>query len=381
MEKLILKAGKYNTKDENRTKITMLSAIYGLMFNILLAAFKVVLSIITNSVSILGDAINNITDCLSSVVTFVGAKLSHMPPDKEHPYGHGRIEYISALFVSVSVLFIGLQFMKVSFDRIRNPVPIEFDLVSIIIMTVSILAKLYMTFFYSRVSKKINSMPIDAQSKDSLSDVVITSVVVASMIVYNMFNVHIDGYVGFLVSLVVIHSGYELIRDTFAELIGKVPDELIGDIEKKVLNYDNILGVHDIIAVNFGPDKAYINMDVEVPYNMSLVEAHNLVDKIEKDIETEHDLNVSIHVDPVGSYNKEEREVVNLMKKVVRESDKLISFHDIYLEDDLVHIDVVVDAQKIEKAESVQDFKNYVEDTIEKELGKKSEITVDRYFK
>lgn len=376
----ILEKGKYNTDKEDRLLISSYTSIYGLILNLLLVLFKGFLFLTTSSVSILADAINNLVDSVSSIVTLVGAKLSHIPPDKEHPYGHGRIEYISALIVSAFIFITGFQFIKVSVDRIINPVHIEFNLLSIMVMTFSIIVKLYMTFFFDNIGKKISAMPLRAQSRDYLSDVFVTSVVVVSMIVYRFTGWHIDGYVGIIVSMFIIYSGYDLIRETFSELIGEVPVDMMKNIEDDILKHDKILGVHDMMIVNFGPDKDYLTLDVEIPYNLSLVQAHNIIDEIEKEIGSKYNVDISIHVDPVGYYSEDEKIVVNKLKELVKVDKRIISFHDIYIENGIIFADIVIDNDKIGKRESIEVIREKIENILEKELNKKSKITIDRYF-
>lgn len=380
IDKFILKKGKYNTDQENRLLISSYTSIYGLILNFSLVLFKGFLFLTTSSVSILADAINNLVDSLSSIVTLVGAKLSRIPPDKKHPYGHGRIEYISALIVSAFIFITGFQFIKVSIDRIINPIHIEFNLLSIMIMTFSIIVKLYMTFFFDKIGKKIAAMPLRAQSRDYLSDVFVTSVVVVSMIVYKFTGWHIDGYVGIIVSLFIIYSGYDLIRETFSELIGEVPVDMLKNIEDDILKHDKILGLHDMMIVNFGPDKNYLTLDVEIPYNLSLVQAHSIIDEIEKEIGSKYNVDISIHVDPVGYYSEDEKLVVKKLKEIVKVDKRIISFHDIYIEDGKIFADIVIDNDKIDKREGIEVIREKVEDILGKELGKKSSITIDRYF-
>lgn len=376
----ILEKGKYNTDKEDRLLISSYTSIYGLILNLLLVLFKGFLFLTTSSVSILADAINNLVDSVSSIVTLVGAKLSHIPPDKEHPYGHGRIEYISALIVSAFIFITGFQFIKVSVDRIINPVHIEFNLLSIMVMTFSIIVKLYMTFFFDNIGKKISAMPLRAQSRDYLSDVFVTSVVVVSMIVYRFTGWHIDGYVGIIVSIFIIYSGYDLIRETFSELIGEVPVDMMKNIEDDILKHDKIIGVHDMMIVNFGPDKDYLTLDVEIPYNLSLVQAHNIIDEIEKEIGSKYNVDISIHVDPVGYYSEDEKIVVNKLKELVKVDKRIISFHDIYIENGTIFADIVIDNDKIDKREGIEVIREKIENILEKELNKKSKITIDRYF-
>ncbi|WP_036729677.1 cation diffusion facilitator family transporter [Peptoniphilus mikwangii] len=376
----ILKAGNYGTKNESRLKISVMTSIAGMLANVFLCIVKVILFLFTNSLSILADAINNLTDCISSVSTIIGAKLSTMPGDEKHPYGHGRIEYISGLVVAIFVFVTGVEFIRISIGRIIHPKHIEYSTATVFLMILSIAVKLYMVVFYDEISKKINSLPAKAQSKDSMGDVIITGVVVISIFVHKMTGWLVDGYVGVLISLFVIYSGYELIRDTLSEIIGEAPRNVVKKIKDSVKKYDEVLGVHDIIVVNFGPQKTYITLDVELRYDMSLVRAHSIIDRIERELEAEFNCIISIHVDPVGMYSEDEEKFARVLKDIVKKNPTVWSFHDLYYENGVLRVDIVVDGNKVHNDMECDELKLYIQSEFKKILKCNYEINIDRYF-
>ena len=379
--KSILKAGNYGTENENRTKISMMTSFTGLFLNLLLSVIKVLLFLFTGSVSILADAINNITDSVSSIVTIIGVKIAVIPADKKHPYGHGRIEYIVTLVVASFVFVTGIEFIRVSYDRIINPRHISYSYISIILMVLSVLIKFYMANLYKTVSKKIDSSPLLAQYKDSMGDVFITSVVIVSILVYKMTNVMVDGYVGMLVSVFIIYSGYELIRDTLSDLIGEAPEEnFIAEIENIILSYDEVQGIHDIVITNYGPVKTFVTLDAEIPYDMSLVDAHNLIDSAERKIKEKLKCEISIHIDPVGSYDKEQEEVAELLQKIIEENEHILSFHDLVKEDRVIMVKVDVDGNAVSSSKDIQKIKNDIYNKISLHDDLKYEIEIYRSF-
>lgn len=377
----ILKFGGYETEFENRTKISTMTSSIGLLFNVFLAIVKVVIFLVSGSVSILADAINNVTDSISSVITIIGVKVSSKPADRDHPYGHGRIEYIAALVVACFVLVTGFEFVKLSYNRIVNPVAVNYSKMAMALMVFSTGIKLYMSIMYKKIGSKIDSSPMEAQYKDSIADVIITSVVLVSIIFYKITNILIDGYIGFLVSLFIIYSGYELIRDTISELIGEAPDEtFVKNIEKIILSYEKVQGIHDIIINSYGPENTYVSLDVEVPYDMSLVEAHELIDDAERRIKEELKCNISIHVDPYGGYDEELTKLYERLSFIVKSKKELLSFHDLRKENNIIRVQIVVDGNLVKSIKDV----NILKTEIEKELVEfddyNSEIEMYRSF-
>lgn len=380
IDRLILKKGHFGEPNEDRLKISMMTSVAGLLSNITLSALKIGLFLITNSVGIFADAINNLTDCLSSLITLFGAKLSSMPADDEHPYGHGRIEYISSLVVSIFVIVAGVEFLKASVGRILNPVPVEYGLLPLCVMIVSAGVKLYMGYCYGRVADRINSLPIKAQSKDSLSDVFVTMVVVVSIIIFYFTGKMIDGYVGLIVSLVILKAGYDLISETFSEIIGTVSSASIEEVENIVNKQDRVLGVHDVVITTFGPNKTFISLDVELDANMGLVEAHMIVDKIEREIAKSLDAMVSIHIDPVGKYCNEEELLITMIEDLIKEDKRIISYHDISYEEGLFRGDLVVDGRIVKTNAEINNLKEEVSNRFKEKFDCNYELAIDRQF-
>ncbi len=379
MINMILSWGNYGKSNENRSKILSIASTIGILFNFSLAILKIILFFFTGSISILVDSINNATDSLSGVIVLVGTKLSEKPSDSIHPHGYGRIEYVSALTISILIFAIGLKFMNVSIYRIIHPKPLIFAFPSIVLILISIVIKIYMVYFYSKISKTIHSLPLKAQSKDYLCDVFVTSVIFVSMIIYKKLDFTVDGYIGFLISLLVMYYGYNLIRESLSELIGRVPEDYVRSLKDKIISYENILGVHDIVIANYGIKKVYITVDVEMDYKLTLMEAHKIIDKVEQHIQKEFGCILSIHIDPVGMYSEQEALAVAIIESYMSSDGRIESFHDLSCEDNLLRVDIVVDGNKVSEKQS-----NMLKSDLEKELFKSIvcdyEITVDRCF-
>ena len=377
----ILKYGNYGTKNENRTRISAVTSFLGLVFNISLALIKVLLFILSGSVSILADAINNMTDSISSIITIVGVKVSSRPADKNHPYGHGRVEYIAALVVACFVFVTGVEFVKLSYDRIVNPVVVNYSAMAIALMILSVAVKFYMSIMYKKIGVKIDSSPMEAQYKDSIADVIITSVVLVSILFYKLTDILIDGYVGVVVSLFIIYSGFELIRDTISELIGEAPDsEFVKKIENIVLSYDKVIGLHDIIISSYGPENIYVSLDVEVPYNLTLVQSHELVDDMQRRIKEELKCNVSIHVDPYGGFDNILEMVFEKLNAIVKSRKELLSFHDLVKEGNTIRMQIVVDGNIVKTNKNLDKLREEIETELNDFKDYKFEIEIYRSF-
>lgn len=350
IEKLIyfINRPNKNTRDPLfRKKTGYFVSITGIIFNILLSVAKVIIGLFVHSIAIMADAVNNIFDTISSVVTLLGFKLSEKPADREHPYGHGRIEYISGLLISIIVIIIGLQFIKSSVMRILNPDVVKFDKLSFIIMILSILVKVFITILNKKACEMIDSKAMKATSIDSLGDVFTTIVVIVPMISSLFTDVQIDGYFGVLVSLMIIKNGIEMIKETIGPILGEEPDkDLIEKIYKDLEAEPLIKNVHDFHAHNYGPDNVYISLDVEMPAHLTIEEAHNVIDSWERTLEEKYNINIIIHVDPY----MEEDECTELYKKLgesVREDKNVVALHDFRVLNgncgkDIVLLDIVL---------------------------------------
>lgn len=283
-----------------RDKYGYLGGTIGILTNVLLAGAKFMIGRLSNSISLIADAMNNLSDATSSVITIVGFKLSSKPADEEHPFGHGRIEYISGLLISFIVLYIGVEFVKSSYERIMNPAKTEFQWIYLLVLLFSIVIKIWMSKFNKTIGKSINSSALQASSIEAFVDVIICTCIIVSLILSRYTNLVIDGYISLLVSIFILYSGYILIKDTLNPLLGEAPDpELVKNIASKVKEYEYIKGVHELVIHNYGPRKILASIHAEVPKDVSLEEIHRIVDKAEKEISENLNIHLIIHLEPV----------------------------------------------------------------------------------
>lgn len=321
-----------------------LGSITGIIVNIILAIAKYFAGIISGSISVTADAINNLSDAGSSIISLVGVKLSAKPADKGHPYGHGRVEYISALAVSFVVLLMGIELFKSSVDKIINPVPVKFNIPSLVILAVSILAKLWLGFFNKKLGEKINSAPMMAVMKDSFSDCLATGVALASIIVSAFSDISIDGYLGVIVAGFIFLAGFNILRETMADLLGKPADkEFTEMVEKKILSYDKIVGVHDMIIHDYGPGRKFASAHAEVSSLEDIMEIHDIIDLAERDIMNEFGLIISIHTDPIVTDDERINSLKDMTNKIVKEISDEMSIHDFRVVDGPTHTNLIFD--------------------------------------
>lgn len=371
-----------NTNDANvRRQYGILCGAFGVVLNIILVVIKSIAAFMSGSVSILADAANNMSDAQTSVVTIIGFKLASQKPDKKHPFGHGRIEYIAGLVVAFFIFGMAVELFRTSVKKIINPEQTGFDLIIAGILIVSILLKLYMFLYNMELGKKLSSAVLINNAKDSISDVVSTSVVLISSYISHVFGVSLDGYAGTMVACFIFYQAFEATRDTISPLLGEAPSpEMISSIEKDVLEFDKIMGVHDIVIHNYGPSMTMMSLHVELPSDGTLLETHDLVDEIEQFLNTKYSCSCVIHVDPV---NLDDDEAMMIKKKVevrIKALGPDIKFHDFRIihhkNKKIIAFDVVVpfdyDASDEEVSKFAQDsckemFPDY-----------ETEVTVDK---
>ena len=287
-------------KSAVRTAYGVLASIVGILCNVCLFLVKFVVGLLVNSVSVTADAFNNLSDAASSVISFVGVKMAGKPADKEHPFGHGRIEYIAALIVSFLVLEVGFTFLKDSISKIRHPEMLNFQLVSVVILILSIGVKLWLGIFNRQLGKRIDSKVMMAVFADSMGDVITTSVAILSLVIFRLTGINIDGIVGIGVALVVMWAGVGIARDTLEPLIGEAIDpEEYDKVKRFVERYDGIEGTHDLIIHNYGPNQSMASIHAEVPNDVNIENAHELIDRIERDAVEELGILLVIHMDPI----------------------------------------------------------------------------------
>ena len=314
---------------EVRTRYGMLASVVGIFCNVLLFSVKLAIGLILSSLAVTADAFNNLSDAAFSIISFVGVKMAGKPADAEHPFGHGRIEYIAALIVSFLVIEVGFTFFKSSISKIMHPEEITFDPVPFIILILSILVKLWMAFFNNKLGKRIDSKVMLATAADSLGDVITTSATVISIVICHFTSINVDAIAGLIVSGIVIWSGVSIAKDTLEPLIGqRVPSELYQKITDMVESYEGIVGAHDLIVHNYGPNRSMATIHAEVPNDVSIEASHEIIDRIERDAKKELNILLVIHMDPVEMRDEEVLELRDKTSHIVHALDPELHFHD-----------------------------------------------------
>lgn len=371
---------------KTRNAYVYLGSIVGIICNLILSGVKITVGLISGSVSILADGFNNLSDMASSVITMVGIKLSNKPADKEHPFGHGRIEYLSALIVAFMVMFVGVQFIKSSIDRIMNPVPITFEMIPFILLLLSLIVKLWLSRFNKYVGEKINSSALKAASVDALGDVFTSSCVLISFVAAKFTTLPIDGYVGLVVSAAILYAGYSLVKDTISPLLGEAPDEeLVKAIKQGVLSYDHIIGVHDLIIHNYGVGKCMASIHAEIPSNIDLITIHEIIDTAEREISQKLNIYLVIHMDPMCIHDDKINALKGDVQNILLRCDCIKSMHDFRITEGENKInlifDIVVDAHDINTKEKEEELRSKTIEEIKK-LNPlyNCVITIDKYF-
>lgn len=325
---------RYKKNSDIRTAFGIFAGIIGLLSNLLLFVSKFLIGLVSGSVSIMADAMNNLSDTVSSVLTLVGFYISGKPADKEHPYGHERFEYISGMFVSLLITFVGFQFFMTSIDRIKEPQSIKVTPLILIVLLLSILIKVWQSVFYQRVAKKIDSNTLIAAAKDSLNDVYTTIAVLISATIEGLTGLKIDGFVGLLIACYIIFSGLQLIREFINELMGIRPDqEAIDEMKRSLSSVPTIVGYHDLLIHQYGPNKTFASVHIEIDDRWDLTQAHEVIDAIEKQFKTQLGVDLVCHIDPVNLHDQRQQFIHQELKKVIKTIDSALKAHDIRLVD------------------------------------------------
>lgn len=322
----------YNNYDDTsvRRKYGMLSSIVGIFLNILLFTFKYFAGILSGSVAITADAFNNLSDAGSSIITLAGFKFTGRNADSEHPFGHGRGEYISGFIVSIVIILMGFELFTSSASKILHPEKVDTSIMAFAVLVISIVVKLYMAFYNTRIGRKINSSAMKATATDSLSDSVATSVVFLSMLVMKYTGYNIDGYAGALVAIFILFAGYSAAKDTISPLLGTKPSkEIVDAIDGIIMSHDGILGVHDLIVHDYGPGRMIVSLHAEVPGNRNIYELHDLIDHIENDLDERFNCECVIHMDPVDVEDKRIIAMKTGIEKILHSIDDGLSIHDL----------------------------------------------------
>lgn len=304
LAKLLIKEQENPNSPSVREKYGILAGAMGICLNLLLCAGKMFAGAVSGSIATMADAFNNLSDAGSSIITLVGFRLAGKKPDPHHPFGHGRAEYITGLLISILILLLGSELLRSSIDKIRQPQPVTFSLLSAGILLGSVLVKIYMWHYNRALAKKLNSPAMSATAADSLSDSIATVVVLLSMIIAHFTGWQIDGWCGAAVSMFIFIAGYRSARETIEPLLGHAPDqELIQAIEAEVLSHDHIVGIHDLMVHDYGPGRKVISLHAEVPASGNLLELHDTIDLAERNLQEKLNCTAVIHMDPVDNSN------------------------------------------------------------------------------
>lgn len=313
----------------DRKQFGMLASIVGIAMNLLLFAAKLTIGLWSGAVSIIADALNNLSDMGSSIVIMMGFRIAAKPADDKHPFGHGRAEYLSGLFVAAAILMVGFELFTSSARKVIYPEEISVDNITIIVLVLSIVGKLLLASFYRAVGRRMESTTVDAAATDSMMDCVATGIVLITMMAYMFYDINIDGIAGILVACFILYNGWETLKDTLQPLIGDAPDsDLITDIKQFVLAAPEILGVHDLIIHNYGPGRCFASMHVEMPATMDLLTAHDCIDRLERQLNAKMNLSVTLHIDPVTQNCPEYDRLFVLSSRILGSIDESLSFHD-----------------------------------------------------
>ncbi len=350
IRKLFVKDYQDTQNPKVRTRYGLSAGIFGIVTNAVLFAFKLAIGLIGNSITIVADAINNLSDAGSSVVTLVGFKLSATPPDKDHPFGHARYEYIASLFVSVVVLFIGIMLFKSSIEKCITPEQVTVSIYTYIVLGVAIAMKLVQMLLYLDFSKAIGSGALKASAVDSRNDVLTTLAVLISTIVIDVAGdkispkVSVDGIMGIAVSLFIIVSSVLLLKDAISPILGeKPPKELVDKMTAKILSYDGVIGVHDLVVHSYGANHCFVVAHVEVPADVEITKSHDVIDNIEHDFWNEMHIRLNIHMDPVDTENADLAVLKLRAQTALSALDENLSLHDFRLVSGQTHTNMLFD--------------------------------------
>lgn len=344
MSNLLIKYVKAKAKDQ-REGLSTLGGFFGIFCNTLLCIFKFIVGSVSGSVSITADAINNLSDAGSSVVTIAGAKLSNKPVDEEHPFGHGRIEYISALVISFFIFLMGFELAKSSVEKIINPTEVKFNVWYLVVMIAAIFVKLYMAYFNNKLYKETDNINLKAVKQDSLNDCIATAAAIVAFLIssFTRFNIA-DGIIGLFVAVIIFMSGIDIVKDITGKLLGQAPDkELVENIERLMLEEDIIVGVHDLIVHDYGPNRIIASAHAEVPANADILEVHDVIDNVEKKISKELKIVICIHMDPIVIDDEEVDRYKSITQEILKSINEQYSFHDFKVVKGPTHTNLIFD--------------------------------------
>ena len=322
----------------DRNKKIIKVSIFGIIVNIILVVFKMIVGLIANSISIILDAINNLSDALSSIITIIGTKLSEKRPNKKHPFGYGRIEYFSSIIIAVIVLLAGLTAFKQSFDKILNPNKADYSVISLIIIIVAIFVKLFFGKYVKKQGEILNSGSLVASGTDAISDSVLSFSTLVAAIISLIWNISLEGYLGIIISLIIIKSAIEILKDTISDMIGiRTDSELINKLKKAIKKFDDVQGVYDLTVHNYGPNKIIASAHIQLDDNLTVKDIHRLTRRIEIDIYSRYGIILTLGI--YASNDKAEyKDIKSYINKVLKQYKNIIQVHGFYVDEEINHI-------------------------------------------
>jgi len=344
LAKMLIPDYKNTASSDVRNAYGALCGIMGIVLNVILFAIKLLAGLLSGAISVMADAFNNLTDAGSSVITLIGFRMAGQKPDKHHPFGHGRIEYISGLIVSMIIILVGFELGKTSFEKIISPEVPVFSMIAVIILVCSVFIKAYIAVYNFSIGKKIASSAMKATAYDSLSDCVATSAVLICLLISHFANINIDAYCGIAVSVFILFSGIRSAKETMDPLLGTPPEqELIDEITSIVYSHEGVAGIHDLIIHDYGPGRMMISLHAEVPSDANLIETHDMIDNIEKSLRAKLGCDAVIHMDPIATDDAHTLEVKEKIVALIGCVDSRLSLHDFRMVKGPTHTNVLFD--------------------------------------
>ncbi len=381
--RLFVKDYKDTSKESVRTSYGILSSATGLVINILLSCFKMIFGKLINSISVFADGVNNLFDSISSIISLVGFKISGKPADKEHPFGHGRMEYVSAILLAFLIVITGLNIIADSIDKFHEPSKIGFSVPTVAVLVVSIVAKLWMAYFNTKIGKAINSLTVDAVVTDSLGDILATSGTLVALIASKYTSFPLDAVMGIVVALVILYAGIDIIKGTLGPLLGEPPSkEIVNQLVDLIESQEGIIGTHDLVLHTYGHSKIMGSIHAEVDSNMDLMTGNDLIDRIEDLVKEELNIDMAIHIDPILLNDEKTEYFKEKVKNILEKISSEITFHDFRIVDGPTCTNLIFD---VVLPYCVKMSEQELRDNIEKALEKEEKqcfavIRVDREY-
>lgn len=342
--KLFIKDAGNTENPAVRVRYGVLSGAVGIACNLLLTIAKFLIGSLTNSIAITADAVNNLSDAGSSAVTLFSFKAANRPADDEHPFGHGRIEYVAALGVAFLILMMGFELVRSSIDKIMHPEALAFSVPALIVLLLSIGVKIWMALFNHQLGKRIDSPAVGAVVMDSVSDTAATTVSMLALILSKFTALPLDGYMGIVVALFIFYTGIQIVRDTVGSLLGQAPDpKLVKELESEILSFDGVVGVHDLIVHNYGPNRIFASAHAEVPSNEDIMKSHDTIDLIEREIKKKFHIDMVIHMDPIVVDDEQINRLRIQLSEIAREIDPRFTIHDFRMVEGPTHTNLIFD--------------------------------------